>query len=151
MCVFSRRRCRLQTKIHNPVCGFDDVQVMFDNHNRVAPDRATDAALQATAEYRQSAGRWWVSSRIYSVWPVPRFDSSRASFTRCASPPDSVVTELPQTNVGQPYVHQRLQLTRQCRYRIKELTCFFNGHIQHFVDCFAFVFDLKGFAVMALH
>src|SRR5947209_15590879 len=31
------------------------------------------------------------SSRMYSVRPVSRLDSSSASFTRCASPPDSVV------------------------------------------------------------
>ncbi|MNE50429.1 hypothetical protein D3C80_1450020 [compost metagenome] len=56
---------------------------------------------------------------------------------------------LPQTNIGQPHVHQRLQLTRQRRHCIKELTGFFDGHIQHFVDCLALVLNLQRFAVIA--
>jgi hypothetical protein len=35
------------------------------------------------------------SSRMYSVRPVSRLLSSSASFTRCASPPDSVVAAWP--------------------------------------------------------
>ena len=35
------------------------------------------------------------SSRMYSVRPVERFDSSRESFTRCASPPESVGEDWP--------------------------------------------------------
>ena len=31
------------------------------------------------------------SSNIYNVFPVARFESSVASFTLCASPPDNVV------------------------------------------------------------
>ena len=36
------------------------------------------------------------SSRIKSVWPVLRLDSSSDSLTRCASPPDSVVALCPR-------------------------------------------------------
>ena len=35
------------------------------------------------------------SSRMYSVFPVERFDNSVASLTRCASPPDNVVDDCP--------------------------------------------------------
>ena len=35
------------------------------------------------------------SSRMYSVRPVSRFESSSDSFTRCASPPESVVADWP--------------------------------------------------------
>ena len=35
------------------------------------------------------------SSRMYNVRPVAIFDSSDASFTRCASPPESVVAGCP--------------------------------------------------------
>ena len=48
---------------------------------------------------------------------------------------------LAQSNVRQANVHQRLQLTRQRRNGIEELTCFFNRHIQHFVDSLAFVLN----------
>ena len=57
---------------------------------------------------------------------------------------------LAQTNVGQTDIHQGLELTRQRRNGIKELTCFFNGHIQHFVDGLAFVLNFQRFAVIAL-
>ncbi|CNV10436.1 Uncharacterised protein [Salmonella enterica subsp. enterica serovar Bovismorbificans] len=57
---------------------------------------------------------------------------------------------LTKTDIGQPHVHQRLQLTRQRRNRIKELTRFFNGHIQYFVDGLAFVLNLQRFPVIAL-
>lgn len=40
------------------------------------------------------------SSRMYSVFPVAFFDSSVASFTRCASPPDRVVDGCPKFNVA---------------------------------------------------
>jgi hypothetical protein len=59
-------RATLGTEIDDPVGGLDDVQVVFDG-----------------------------SSRMYSVRPVSRFDSSSASLTRCASPPDRVVADCP--------------------------------------------------------
>lgn len=40
------------------------------------------------------------SSRMYSVFPVAFFDSSVASFTRWASPPDRVVDGCPKLNVA---------------------------------------------------
>ncbi|CSB71762.1 Uncharacterised protein [Vibrio cholerae] len=36
------------------------------------------------------------SSKIYRVLPVSRLESSRANFTRCASPPDKVVADCPR-------------------------------------------------------
>ena len=57
---------------------------------------------------------------------------------------------LTQSNVRQANVHQRLQLTCQRRNGIEELTCFFNRHIQHFVDSLAFVLNFQRFAVIAL-
>ena len=55
----------------------------------VFPDRAT------VQHFEQCAMSWKCSpvvgsSRMYSVRPVSRFDNSSDSFTRCASPPDSV-------------------------------------------------------------
>ena len=61
------------------------------------------------------------SSRMYSVRPVSRLDSSSASLTRCASPPDSVVGALAERDVAQAHVEQRLQLARDGRHRAEEL------------------------------
>ena len=55
-----------------------------------------------------------------------------------------------ELDIGQAYIHQRLQLTRQGRDCIKEYSRLFDGHLQHFVDALALVFDLKGFTVVAL-
>jgi hypothetical protein len=48
---------------------------------------STSSSFWTSAKCRPVVG----SSRMYSVRPVATFDSSVASFTRCASPPDSVV------------------------------------------------------------
>src|SRR5690606_20688628 len=42
------------------------------------------------------------SSRMYRVLPVSRLDSSRASFTRWASPPDRVVADWPRRTKDRP-------------------------------------------------
>ncbi|CCK04027.1 hypothetical protein BN129_2780 [Cronobacter sakazakii 701] len=42
-----------------------------------------------------------------------------------------------------------MQLTRQRWHRVEKLTRFFDGHIQHFMNGLAFIFDLKRFAVIA--
>ena len=60
----------------------------------------TTTVLPASTSRWRTARRWRVSSnerpvvgssRMYSVRPVERFDSSVDSLTRCASPPDTVV------------------------------------------------------------
>ena len=43
------------------------------------------------------------------VWPVERLDSSVASLTRWASPPDSVGGGLAQLDIAQPHLHQGLE------------------------------------------
>jgi hypothetical protein len=52
---------------------------------------STSSSRSTSAKCRPVVG----SSRMYSVCPVPTFDSSVASLTRCASPPDSVVAGWP--------------------------------------------------------
>ena len=39
------------------------------------------------------------SSKIYKVFPVAFLESSVASFTLCASPPDNVVEGCPKFNI----------------------------------------------------
>ncbi|KXK12980.1 MAG: hypothetical protein UZ18_ATM001002075 [Armatimonadetes bacterium OLB18] len=65
------------------------------------------------------------SSRLYTVRPVERLESSSASFTLCASPPESVVAGWPSLServeipiIGdkaQPHVQQRRHLVSESR------------------------------------
>ena len=75
------------------------VKISFDNF-----ELAQNVCSVALLFMRTAAG--WISpyagstpaigsSRIYSVLPVSRRASSVASFTRCASPPESVVEDCP--------------------------------------------------------
>ena len=50
---------------------------------------STSSSFLVSSKWRPVVG----SSRMYNVRPVPRRDSSRASFTRWASPPESVVAD----------------------------------------------------------
>ncbi|MNH06966.1 hypothetical protein D3C79_663460 [compost metagenome] len=56
---------------------------------------------------------------------------------------------LPETDIGKPNLHQRLQLARQGWHGIKEVTGFLNGHFQHFVDVLTLVLHFQRFAVIA--
>src|SRR5471032_2731356 len=47
-------------------------------------------------------------------------------------------------------IHQCLQLARQRWNRVEEHPSFLDGHLQGFVDAFALVLDLQGFAVITL-
>ncbi len=84
-----------RTQIHNPVCRLDDIQVVLNNHNGIAVVTQGVQYVQQLLDIVevQTGCR---SSRIYSVLPVSRLESSRASFTRCASPPDRVVAAWPR-------------------------------------------------------
>ncbi len=81
---FRRRRCRLPGRGRQSVRRLMTSGLRVRHHDGVA-DRATDAERQAAAEYIgkvQAGGRLVENS--YSV-AVPRFDGSRASFTRALS------------------------------------------------------------------
>ncbi len=93
------------------------------------PDRAVYAVRRAVAEYGEVQAGGRLIKNIQCL-PGAGFDSSRASFTRWASPPESVVRTAP----GECTSDQRpstFAAYAQCRYGIKELTRLFDGHIQH--------------------
>ncbi len=83
-----------------------------------------DRAVYAVVEQLLNIGEVQTGGRLIknnSVCPVPRFDSSRASFTRWAHHQKVWLRTAPGecTSDQRP---QRLQLTRQSWHRIKELT-----------------------------
>ena len=78
---------------------------------------------------KSSPVRQLVEGRSASA--VARRDSSVASLTRCASPPDSVVAAA-QVDVAQPDVVERLELDPDVRHRREELDRL--GDLRHLED-----------------
>lgn len=80
----------LRTKVDDPVSGFNHIQVVLNYHHRIA---VIAQAMQNRKQLldivkMQTRGRFIQNIQGLTV---SRLDSSRASFTRCASPPESVV------------------------------------------------------------
>ena len=57
---------------------------------------------------------------------------------------------LTEADVGQPHIHQGLQLARDRRHRLEERQGVLHGHLQHFVNVLALIANVEGFAVVAL-
>jgi hypothetical protein len=78
-------------EVDDPVGGLDDVEIVLDHHDRVA---LVDQLVQ---HFQQLGDIVEMQARRRFVEDVERAaggalsDSSLASLTRCASPPDSVV------------------------------------------------------------
>jgi hypothetical protein len=67
-----------RAQVHDPVGGFDDIEVVLDDHHGVA---VIAQAMEHLQQLRMSSKCRPVvgSSRMYSVRPVSRFESSRAA------------------------------------------------------------------------
>jgi hypothetical protein len=85
----------LRSEVDDPVGGLDDVEVVFDDDDGVPLVAQPVQDLQQLLDVVKCSPVVG-SSRMYSVLPVSRFDSSRDSLIRCASPPDSVVAFCPR-------------------------------------------------------
>ncbi len=129
-------------EVDNPVRRFNDVRVVFDHHDGVALIAQSDAERQAVAEYRQSVGRW-SARREYTAPARYRASTVRAPVTRWASPPESDVVADDQDGYRSVPRPSSVCSLRAAPEPHQELTRFFNGHIQHFVDGLAFVLNLS--------
>ena len=86
-------------QVDDPVGGLDDVEVVFDDDDGVAMiAQAVQHGQQLCDIVEMQAGGGFIQY-IYSVLPVSRLESSRASLMRCASPPDSVVAFCPRVSL----------------------------------------------------
>ena len=84
----------LGSEVDDPVGGLDDVEVVLDDQDGVA---ALDKPLQHDEQLPnvvEVQARGWLVEDVEGA-PVLRRCSSLASFTRWASPPDSVVAGWP--------------------------------------------------------
>ncbi len=74
--------------------------------------------------------------------------SSVASFTLCASPPDSVVDDCPSCTYDSPTSYKVCSLFLILGI-LSKLKSFLDGHFQYIGNCFPFIFYLKRFPVIS--
>ena len=73
-----------------------DVEVVLDHDHRVAGLHQPAQHVQQLRARRRSAGRWWARRGCRGCGRSRAGASSRASFTRCASPPERVAALWPR-------------------------------------------------------
>ena len=81
--------------------------------------------------------------------PVWRLESSRASFMRCASPPESVVAALAEMDVAEADIDQRLQLLADLRDVGEHGQRVFDGEVENVGDGVAVELYGERFLVVA--
>jgi len=79
-------------QIDDVVRRLDDIQVVLDDDHRVPRVREQVEDGEQFRDVVEVEPRRRLVEQV-TVFPVARRDSSRASFTRCASPPESVVAD----------------------------------------------------------
>ena len=80
---------------------------------------------------------------------MARRDSSLASLTRCASPPDRVVAGWPIMDVAEPDPLQGHQLVADRRHGAEEIGALVDRHVEHVGDALAAEQHLQRLAVVA--
>jgi hypothetical protein len=85
----------LGTQVDHPVRGLDDVEVVLDHHDRVARVSQAVQHVEEQPDVVEVQARGRLVEDVQGA-PVSRFESSSESFTRCASPPESVVADCPR-------------------------------------------------------
>jgi hypothetical protein len=73
----------LRAEVDDPVGGFDDIEIVFDDHHGIA----VIAQLMQDSEQMVDVVEVQAGGRLV--------EDSFESFTRCASPPESVVADCP--------------------------------------------------------
>ena len=82
--------------------------------------------------------------------PVSRLESSVASLTRCASPPESVVALWPEVDVAEPDVVQRDELVVDARLVLEERHRVLHRELEHVGDAHPAELHVERLAVVAL-
>ena len=140
----------LGPEVDDPVGLLDHVEVVLDHEHRVARRRRAAGAPRAASRCPRSAGRSSARRGCTASARSRPCDSSVASLTRCASPPESVVAGWPSLHVVEPDVVQRLQPPAQLRDVREELERLLDRHLEHVRDRLALEAHLQRLAVVAL-
>ena len=123
-------RTALGAQVDHPVGRLDHVQVVLDDDDRIAFVTQPVQHLQKLCDIVkvQSGGRLIEDVRRVrsSAWPVPA-----KSFTRCASPPDSVVDVLPEPQIRRAPHHSRFAACLRSRALLQEPQRVLHGHLEN--------------------
>lgn len=138
-----------RAQINDPVRGFDDVQVVLDDDDGVAPIPQLVQYLEQLLDIVEVQPRGRFVQDVEGLASVPLGELPRQldPLRLAARERGSGLTE---PDVGEAHVHQGLQLARHRRHRIEEGTGIFHRHLEDFVDVLALVLHLQGLAVVAL-
>ncbi len=139
----------LGAEIDDPVGSLDHIEVVFDHHDGVAVvAQAVEHGEQLANVLEVQPGGGFVEDveRLAGV-ALGQFAGQLDALGLAAGEGGGA---LPQADVGEPHVEQRLQAAGDGRYRAEEFQRFLHGHLEHLVDALALVGDLQRLAVVAL-
>ena len=108
-------------------------------HGVAARRPAGCSTLEQLAACPRSAGRWSARRARRASCRSARLPSSRASFTRCASPPRQRRRGLAELHVAEADVDQRLQDARELRVVREQLEASSTLRVEHVGDVLALV------------
>ena len=111
----------LGAEVDDPVGAGDDVEVVLDDDDVLPASRRPSERVRSGARCPRSAGPWSArrARRACGRWPCAR--ARVASFTRCASPPESVVAGWPSCDVAEADLAQRGEPLADARDRLEQL------------------------------
>ena len=122
---------------------------MLDDDDRIAfVHQPVEHAQQHFDVVKVQSGGWFVED--VQCAPGGDFRQLRRQFHALGLATRQGRCLLAEVDVSQANVVQGLQLAPDRRDAAEKLQCLLHCHIQHIGDGFAFVFDVKGFAVVAL-
>ena len=145
---FPAAAAAFRTQVHNPVGGFDDVKIVFDDDDGVA---AVAQAVQHVQQLPhvvevQAGGRFVEDVEGAAGVAFGEFAREFDPLRFAAGEGHGVLSE---TDVAEAHVEQGLQFALQRRDVFEEMPGFLDVHVQYVADGFAFVGDTEGFAVVA--
>lgn len=139
----------LRPQIDDPVGGFDNVQIVLDDDDGVAPVPQLVQHLEQLLDVVevQPCGR--LVQDVEGLAGIPLGELPRQLDPLRLAPREGG-GRLTEADIGEAHVHQGLQLARHRRHRIEEFAGIFHRHLEDLVDVLALVLHLQGLAVVAL-
>ena len=134
-------------QINDPVCAFDDIQVMLNNDNGIA---FIDKPLQNRQQLidiieMESCSRLIQDIYSTSVRPLLQFCSKLHTL---AFPSGQCRGRLSETDIAKSYIDQGIKIPCDPRIRFEEISGLFNGHIKDIRHSLPVIGDFQRFPVV---
>ena len=146
---FAAAGAAFRAQVDYPIRRLDDIQIVFDDYHRVAliaqPMQHVQQLLDVV-EVQAGGGLVQDVERLAGA-ALGKFAGELHALRLAAGEGGGA---LAQAHVGEPHVHQRVQLALQHRHRVEEGAGLLDGHVQHFMDVLALVAHFQRLAVVAL-